>query len=125
MLKMPMRIILMTIALLSLSLGILGIFIPGLPTTVFILIAAWAASHSSPKMANWLESHRFMGPIICNWRNGGFVSRKTKKSATVSMLFCALIIWLLNVNIWIIVVSNSCMLLVLIWLWLRPESSTN
>ena len=53
-----------TIGVLSLSLGYVGIVVPGLPTTVFILIAAWAFSKCSERFTVWLESHKIFGPII-------------------------------------------------------------
>ncbi|MDA9592407.1 YbaN family protein [Candidatus Actinomarina sp.] len=52
-----------TIGILSLSLGYVGIVVPGLPTTVFILIAAWAFSKCSTKFTYWIENHRLFGPI--------------------------------------------------------------
>ena len=57
-----------TLGILSLSLGYVGILIPGLPTTVFILIAAWAFSKCSDRFTAWLENHRLFGPMILNWK---------------------------------------------------------
>ena len=74
-----------TIGILSLSLGYVGIVVPGLPTTVFILIAAWAFSKCSERFTLWLESHRIFGPIILNWKTYRGLSRRAKKLA-ISMI---------------------------------------
>ena len=52
------RILFGILAYVSLTIGIIAIFIPGLPTTEFILLAAWAATRSSPRLSAWLENHR-------------------------------------------------------------------
>jgi uncharacterized membrane protein YbaN (DUF454 family) len=74
-----------TIGILSLSLGYIGIVVPGLPTTVFILIAAWAFSKCSDKFTLWLENHKIFGPIILNWKMYRGLSRRAKKLA-ISMI---------------------------------------
>ena len=74
-----------TIGILSLSLGYVGIVVPGLPTTVFILIAAWAFSKCSERFTLWLENHRIFGPIILNWQTYKGLSRRAKKLA-ISMI---------------------------------------
>jgi|TARA_B110000014_G_scaffold263046_1_gene258627 uncharacterized membrane protein YbaN (DUF454 family) len=74
-----------SIGILSLSLGYIGIVVPGLPTTVFILIAAWAFSKCSEKFTFWLENHRIFGPIILNWNTYRGLSRRAKKLA-ISMI---------------------------------------
>jgi len=74
-----------TIGVLSLSLGYIGIVVPGLPTTVFILIAAWAFSKCSERFTIWLENHRIFGPIILNWKTYRGLSRRAKKLA-ISMI---------------------------------------
>ncbi len=58
---------------LCLALGVIGIFVPGLPTTVFILMAGWAAARSSPRFHNWLEGHPLFGPMLRDWRKHGAV----------------------------------------------------
>ena len=109
------------LALLSLALGILGVFLPVLPTTPFILLAAWAATRGSPRLLAWLESHPMFGQMLRDWRRGGVVSRKAKWSATIVMASSALIILVLVRKPFVQVVAIGCMAGVLAWLWKRPE----
>ena len=75
-----------TIGILSLSLGYVGIVVPGLPTTVFILIAAWAFSKCSTRFTLWLENHRLFGPMILNWKQYRGLSRRAKKVAILTII---------------------------------------
>lgn len=70
-LPLLVRWLLTAFALLCLVLGVVGVFVPGLPTTVFILMAAWAAARSSPRLYRWLWFHPLFGPMLRNWANGG------------------------------------------------------
>ncbi len=116
----PLRAILAAIGLLSLATGIIGLFVPGLPTTVFILIAAACAARSSPGFHRWLLAHPVFGSIIRNWQAGGRVSRRAKRSAALSMAGCAaLTLWLMPWP-WSLL-PLAIMSAVLIWLWQRPE----
>lgn len=117
----PVRWLLSALAVLSLATGVVGIFVPGLPTTVFVLIAGWAAARSSPRMYRWLWNHRIFGPMLQNWARGGQVSRKAKWSASAMMSLCALIMLLANVPRWALITAVTCMVCVLAWLWRRPE----
>lgn len=116
-----MRILFGILAYASLAIGIIAIFIPGLPTTEFILLAAWAASKSSPRLNAWLHNHRLFGPMLSNWTNGKLIARSAKISATVTMLICAaMMLTLLPHSRWICF-AVSCMLVVNLWIWSRPE----
>lgn len=115
------RWLLRGLATIALLLGVVGVFIPGLPTTVFILIAGWAAMHSSPRLHAWLWNHRLFGPMLQNWQAGGCVSRRAKHSAAVMMAICAAILWFTPTPMWVRIVACSCMAAVLAWLWQRPE----
>lgn len=75
-----------TIGILSLSLGYVGIVVPGLPTTVFILIAAWAFSKCSTKFTYWIENHRLFGPMVLNWQQYRGLSRRAKKVAILTII---------------------------------------
>lgn len=117
----PLRILLLVFAVLCLLLGIIGIVVPGLPTTVFILMAGWAAARSSPRFNAWLEHHRLFGPMLRNWRAGGYVSRRAKWSATVMMAVCAVILFLTTPVPWLAEGVTAFLALLLTWLWHRPE----
>jgi uncharacterized protein len=114
------------LAYASLGLGILGAFLPGLPTTVFILIAAYAASRGSERLHQRLLAHRHFGPIIGNWQRHRAVPRKAKWAASWAMLVSAVI--LLGAMLvsrghapWMIALPIGCMACVALWLWTRPE----
>ena len=111
----------MVFAVLCLVLAVIGVIVPGMPTTVFVLLAAWAAARSSPRLAAWLENHRLFGPLILDWRNGGRMRRRSKWHATIAMTVCAgVLLWTAHSR-WIAVVGIGTMAIVLAWLWCRPE----
>ncbi len=115
------RILFGLLAYISLGIGLIAIVIPGLPTTEFILLAAWAATKSSPRLSAWLENHRLFGPILSNWRNGKIIQRKAKVSATISMLVCAgVMLYVLDHN-WPVFLAIAGMSLGNLWIWSRPE----
>jgi len=117
----PLRWLLQACACISLALGIAGVFIPGLPTTVFILIAGWAAARSSERLHYWLWRHRLFGPMLQDWAAGGRVSRRAKWSASAAMALGAVVVCWAPVPAWVRWFSLSSMACVLTWLWLRPE----
>ncbi|SDY91115.1 hypothetical protein SAMN05518669_117134 [Variovorax sp. YR634] len=114
------RALLYGFALLCLVLGLIGVVVPGMPTTVFILMAAWAAARSSPRLHAWLLNHRLFGPLLHNWANGRTVSRRAKWSATATMAVCAVIVSFTAHRTWLAVLAIACMATVLAWLWSRP-----
>jgi hypothetical protein len=109
------------LALFFLLLGLIGAFLPVLPTTPFILLAAWAAARGSPRLLAWLEQHTVFGPMIIDWRRGGVVRRRAKWLATAMMSLAALYLLLGPHPRWAAVLAVLCMLAVDIWLWQRPE----
>ena len=116
-----LRWVLLLCAVISLGMGVVGIFVPGLPTTVFVLIAGACAARSSPRLHAWLWRHPLFGSMLRNWAAGGFVSRRAKYSASATMAVCAIIMLLVPAPNWAKAMSISCMACVLIWLWSRPE----
>ena len=67
-------------------LGFIGIIIPGIPTTVFLLISAWFFSRSSPFMENWLINHKLFGRLIRDWNEHKSISRKSKIVAVIIII---------------------------------------
>ena len=71
--------------LLFLALGALGIILPLLPSTPFVLLAAWFFAQSSERWHRRLLASELFGPMIRNWENNRCLSRRTKLVALVSM----------------------------------------
>ncbi|WP_341911496.1 YbaN family protein [Polaromonas sp. YR568] len=112
---------LLVLALLSLALGVIGIFVPVMPTVPFILLSAWAATRSSPRLLAWLESHTAFGPMLVEWRRGGVVRRRAKWMATAAMGASAAFMLVVVPKRWVALLAIGCMVAVLAWLWRRPE----
>lgn len=120
-LSAALRVVYLGLALLFLLLGIAGALLPVLPTTPFILLAAWAAARSSPRLLTWLEEHTLFGPMIRDWRCGGVVSRRTKWIASLFMTASGLFLLLGPHARWAAWLAIVCMACVATWLWKRPE----
>lgn len=120
-LSQMMRWVYLGLALLFLLLGLIGALVPVLPTTPFILLAAWAAARSSPRLLDWLENHTAFGPMISDWRHGGVVSRRAKWWATGAMSVSAAYLLYAVRPLWIALLALACMVATSLWLWRRPE----
>jgi uncharacterized membrane protein YbaN (DUF454 family) len=116
------RALLVAVAIASLALGIVGLFLPVLPTVPFILLAAWAAARSSPRLSRWLENHPRMGPHIVAWRRGGGVPRRAKWMASVMMAGSSAGMLLVLGPRWFVCAAIATMAAVAAWLWRRPEA---
>ena len=82
---MVTRSILAALGFLALGLGILGVFLPLLPTTPFVLVAAACFSKSSPSLHNYLITHRIFGQTIADWEQHGVIRIRAKIIA-ISMI---------------------------------------
>ncbi len=69
------------LGILSLLTGGAGILLPLLPTTPFVLLAAWCFARSSPRMHAWLVNSRLFGPMIHRWHENRCISMRVKITA--------------------------------------------
>lgn len=69
------------------GLGFIGAFLPVLPTTPFLILAAACFARSSTRFENWLLSHPRFGPLLRDWRSRGAIPRKAKFAALAGMIF--------------------------------------
>jgi len=110
------------LALSCLALAVVGVFLPLLPTVPFLLLAAAAASRSSPRLEAWLLAHPRFGPPIQRWRERGAVPRAAKWAATAGMSGSAVLLWLSPAPTGVKWAVPLVLLAVALWLWRRPES---
>ena len=75
---MAVKIALVILGVVSLGLGILGIFLPLLPTTPLLLLAAWCFVRSSPRLYDWLLNHPHLGEYIRNFREHHAIPLRVK-----------------------------------------------
>ena len=106
----------------SLVLGFIGIFLPLLPTTPFVLLAAWCFSRGSERWERWLLRHRRFGPMVLAWRTQRAVPRRVKQFAIAMMaVSCSFAWWLLPLRFaWL---PTFFCTLVALWLWRLPDSA--
>ena len=109
-----------TLGVTSLILGIIGIVLPLLPTTPFILLSAFAFERSSDRLHNWLIAHPRFGPPIESWRLYGAISRQAKKLALIAMLAVFLLSVVLAVPIYVILVQALVLSVVAVFILTRP-----
>lgn len=94
------RYALLGIGWLSVALGVIGIFLPVLPTTPFLLLAAACFFRSSPRFYRWLIEHPKLGPWVDGYLNGQGIPRKAK-------IYSISLMWLM--------IGFSCYWVPMIW----------
>ncbi|MDT3779259.1 YbaN family protein [Nitrospira sp. MA-1] len=120
----PVRLLLLVGGWISLGLGLLGIFVPLVPTTPFILLAAWCFSKSSPRLHAQLLKQPLLGPMIQNWEQEGSISRNAKLMATaciIALFGCSLLAFPFSILLTIFLVCIGTG--VLMFIWTRPKPS--
>lgn len=69
----------------ALAAGLIGVVVPLLPTTPFLLLAMIAFGRSSPRVERWLADHPRLGPPIRDWRAHGVIAPRAKRAAVVAI----------------------------------------
>ena len=109
------------LAYVSLGVGIVGIFVPGLPTVEFVLLSAFAAARGSERLHRWLMAHPRFGPMIHDWQAYGAIGRRAKGWSLILMTISAVAMFLAAPKMWMAILGTAIMATVSVWLWTRPE----
>lgn len=86
------RILLLLVGWFFVAVGAVGIFLPVLPTTPFLLISLWAFSQSSERFHDWLYNHKVFGPPLQDWSRYGVIPVRAKFIAVGTMTVSALLV---------------------------------
>lgn len=120
--RCAMRYALMGFGFLNVGIGLVGVVVPGLPTTVFLLVAVWAFSRSSERFHVWLYNHPRFGPPIRAWHAHRAIPRRAKICAVSTMAVSLTIIILFIAESWVLPAAvGTCMALVACFILTRPD----
>ena len=113
----------LSIGLICMALGFVGVFLPILPTTPFMILAAFCFSKSSERLHNWLLERPHIGKLILDWQNDGVIRKKAKVASTLVIvpLFSYTLIFV-QVSVFVKVLLVLIGLGVLYFIWSRPST---
>lgn len=98
----PIRHLLLALGWICVGLGVVGMFLPVMPTTVFLLIAAWAFSKSSLRFHRWLYEHPRLGRTIRAWHAHRVIPVRAKALAVSMMTASLLYVTLFVADGWVL-----------------------
>jgi uncharacterized membrane protein YbaN (DUF454 family) len=103
------RSLLLVLGWTCVVLGFVGVFVPGMPTTVFLLVAAWCFYRSSERAHAWLLEHRVLGPYVRDVLSGKGMPLRSKLIAIAVMwLACGSSAWFFVPVVWAKVAVLAC-----------------
>ncbi|GAB5389864.1 MAG: YbaN family protein [Alphaproteobacteria bacterium] len=105
------------------GLGGIGAVVPGLPTTVFLILALACFDRGSPRFHKWLMDHACWGPILRDWKQNGAVPRRAKRLALAMMALSVVIFHLTVGHLGATLGLAAVLTTVGIWLWTRPDAT--
>ena len=107
---------------LCVGIAYIGFVTPGIPFSIFLVIAAWAFAKSSPRMEKWLYNHPWFGPFLTNWVKKRVFPLKGKYAMVLVMSSTLFFTWFFTANLNAVLWSGGFMALVAIWAWRYPST---
>lgn len=112
----------MGLGFVSLGMAYVGVIVPGIPFSIFLVFAAYCFAKSSPRMHKWLYNHKYFGPFLTNWVEKRVFPTKGKYAMVLVMSSSLAFLWFSTGNINAVAWSGIFMALVAIWAWRFPGS---
>jgi uncharacterized protein len=117
-----MRIVWIGVGSGAVVLGTAGLVVPLVPTTPFLLVAAWAFARSSPRLHRWLVTHPRFGPAIGDWQRHRAISRRAKGWAMLAIAATVATSLALGVSLPILAVQLAALACVSTFILTRPDA---
>ena len=112
----------MAIGFICVGFAYIGVITPGIPFSIFLVIAAWAFAKSSPKMEAWLYNHPWFGKFLTNWNTKRVFPTKGKYAMVIVMASTLAFTWIGTGNAKAVIYSGTFMAGVAVWAWRYPGS---
>ena len=93
-----LRIFWVSLGMILSSIGMIGILVPGLPTTIFMILAAGCFFRSSRKMYQWVVSHPIFGEAVLRFRNGDGMPKMAKYYSIITMWIFIIFAFLFGIS---------------------------
>ena len=104
------------------ALGVVGIFLPVLPTTPFILLAAWCFSKGSERLHHWLLTHPRFGPMVRDWEESRVIRLRAKLLATAMIVpLTSYMLLFTDAPGWTKLTAAALVLWGLLFIWTKPS----
>ena len=110
----------MALGFACLGMAYVGVVVPGIPFSIFLVISAWAFAKSSKRMHDWLYNHKYFGPFLTNWTQKKVFPTKGKYAMVLVMSSSLAFLWFSTGNLKAVAWSGIFMVLVAIWAWRYP-----
>lgn len=103
------------------GLAFVGVVLPLIPTTPFLLLAAFCFARSSERLNAWIHNHRLFGPMLTNWNRYGAISRRAKLTAGACLIATPIISFLVGAPLWTIGVQIPILACSGLFIFTRPD----
>jgi uncharacterized protein len=119
----PMRHVYFALGLVFVAVGFIGVFLPILPTTPFLILATACFARSSSRLERWLLEHPRFGPPLRAWREHGAIPRKAKMMSLAGISIGFLLFWIGSKPGPLLMTSVGALMLAgLAYVFTRPSS---
>ena len=121
-----MRIVFAVLGWVSLALGVVTLFVPLFPTTIFLLLAVWALSQSSSPGYHWLRQHPKLGPTMREWDEHGVIAPRAKMLAISGLIWSEGAVGFFSADDWMMPAILGVVLVpVALYIVTRPSDHTD
>ena len=118
-----LRYLLIAAGVVCVGVGLVGVWVPGLPTTVFMILALAAFARSSQRLHAWLINHPRFGAALRDWMAHRVIPRKVKAIAVTMMAVSLVILLLLGVNWVYLAISATAMIIGALYVISQPSQA--
>jgi uncharacterized membrane protein YbaN (DUF454 family) len=113
-----------SVGAVSVTMGVIGIFVPLWPTTCFLLLAGWCFARSSPRAERWLHENRLFGRYLRDYRERGVISSRVRTTSVATLwVFIGISGVLLASRLWAVALLLLVAIAVTVHLYSLPTAS--